>query len=68
MILQVNFLPVLASAVMATIIGALWYSPLLFGKAWLKGYPQGMFLFNPVQLSTASKNMPFLFRGMRNKI
>lgn len=30
-----NFIAVVASAVSAFIIGGLWYSPLLFGKAWM---------------------------------
>ena len=32
----INWLAVLASVVAMQAIGALWYSPLLFGKAWLK--------------------------------
>ena len=31
-----NLLAVLVSAIVGFGIGALWYSPLLFGKAWLK--------------------------------
>lgn len=31
-----NLLAVLVSAIIAMAIGALWYSPLLFGKTWMK--------------------------------
>lgn len=33
----VNYWAVLVAAVAAMIFGGLWYSPLLFGKAWMKG-------------------------------
>ena len=33
---HVNFLAVGSAAIAAWIIGALWYSPLLFGKVWQK--------------------------------
>lgn len=33
---MVNLLAVLVSGIIATLIGALWYSPLLFGKQWMK--------------------------------
>jgi hypothetical protein len=31
----INFWPVLVAAVVAFAIGALWYSPILFGKEWM---------------------------------
>jgi hypothetical protein len=34
--IQLNYVAVLLAAIAAMIIGALWYSPLLFVKAWLK--------------------------------
>ena len=34
---SVNYLAVLAGGVAYMILGALWYSPALFGKAWMKG-------------------------------
>lgn len=34
---SVNFLAVLVSAIAYMALGALWYSPALFGKAWLRG-------------------------------
>ena len=33
---DVNFLAVIISALVAFIIGGLWYSPILFGNAWMK--------------------------------
>lgn len=32
----INYLAVIVSAVASFVIGALWYSPLLFGKTWQK--------------------------------
>ncbi len=34
--LQINFLGVTVSAVLSFALGAIWYSPALFGKAWMK--------------------------------
>jgi hypothetical protein len=31
---QVNFLAIIAAAIAAFVLGGLWYSPLVFGKAW----------------------------------
>ncbi|MCF8242795.1 MAG: DUF1761 domain-containing protein [Melioribacteraceae bacterium] len=33
---QINFLAVIAAAVSSFLIGALWYSPVLFGNAWMQ--------------------------------
>lgn len=33
---SINYLAVLVSALVAFLIGGLWYSPVLFGKAWMK--------------------------------
>ncbi len=33
----INYLAVVVAAVVYMIIGALWYSPILFGKAWMAG-------------------------------
>jgi hypothetical protein len=38
MLASVRILPVLAAAAAAFVLGAVWYSPLLFGKAWLKAH------------------------------
>ena len=34
---QVNYLAVLVCTAVAMMLGALWYSPILFGNAWMKG-------------------------------
>jgi hypothetical protein len=34
--LGINYWAVIAAAVVAFVMGGLWYSPLLFGKAWVK--------------------------------
>ncbi|MBT5516322.1 DUF1761 domain-containing protein [Candidatus Peregrinibacteria bacterium] len=34
--IYVNYIVVILSAVAAMIIGSIWYSPLVFGKAWMK--------------------------------
>ena len=35
---DVNFLAVGLATVLAFVLGALWYSPLLFGKRWMAGH------------------------------
>ncbi|HBH48412.1 MAG TPA: DUF1761 domain-containing protein [Bacteroidales bacterium] len=35
-LLQVNYLAVLLAIAVNQVIGALWYSPILFGKVWMK--------------------------------
>ena len=35
---NINFLAVVVAAVATFVIGALWYSPLLFGKQWMKAH------------------------------
>lgn len=34
--IEINYLAVLVAGVAAMVLGGLWYSPLLFGKAWMK--------------------------------
>jgi hypothetical protein len=34
--MNINFLAVLAAAVSAFVIGGVWYSPILFGTAWMR--------------------------------
>jgi hypothetical protein len=34
--LQINYLAVVAAALACFLIGGLWYSPVLFGKAWMR--------------------------------
>ena len=38
MLPHIHWLPVIVSAVAVFAIGALWYSPILFGKAWVKAH------------------------------
>jgi len=33
---MINYVAVLVSAIVGFVIGGLWYSPLLFGKTWMK--------------------------------
>lgn len=35
---QINFLAVVAASVATFLVGALWYSPILFGKLWMKAH------------------------------
>ena len=35
-IVVVNYISVLVAAIASFVIGALWYSPMLFGKMWMK--------------------------------
>lgn len=35
-VLPINYLAVLAATVAQMVVGFLWYSPLLFGKTWMK--------------------------------
>jgi hypothetical protein len=35
-VLDVNWLALLAAAIAATVLGFLWYSPVLFGNTWMK--------------------------------
>lgn len=34
--MEINYLAVITGGIVAWVIGSLWYSPLLFGKAWQK--------------------------------
>ena len=38
MLPAIHWLPVIVSAVAVFAIGALWYSPVLFGRAWVKAH------------------------------
>ena len=38
MLPTIHWLPVIGSAVAVFAIGALWYSPILFGRAWVKAH------------------------------
>lgn len=34
--ITINWISVLVASIAATVIGAIWYSPILFGSAWMK--------------------------------
>jgi len=50
----INYLAVLVAAVSTFVIGALWYSPVLFGKAWMAA--SGM-----TEEKAREGNMPLVF-------
>jgi len=52
--LQINWLSVIVSAIAAFAVGSLWYSPVLFGKAW-----QVLNKFTETDMRGA--NMPLVF-------
>ena len=51
---HVNWLAVLAAAVSTFVIGGLWYSPVLFGRAWMS-------VNNLSEADLAKSNMPKIF-------
>ena len=51
---SINYLAVLVAALSTFILGGLWYSPLLFGKAWMRANN-----FNETDLQTFSKARMF---------
>lgn len=51
---SINYLAVLAAAISSFIIGGLWYSPMLFGKAWMRANN-----FSDADLQTFSKARMF---------
>ena len=51
---NINYLAVLAAAVSTFVLGGLWYSPLLFGKAWMRANS-----FTDADLQTFSKARMF---------
>ena len=34
--MEVNYLAILVATIAAAVLGMVWYSPALFGKAWMK--------------------------------
>jgi hypothetical protein len=40
--MQINYLAVLVGAILNMVIGAVWYSPLLFAKPWMKATGKSM--------------------------
>jgi hypothetical protein len=51
---KINYLAVLAAAASCFVLGGLWYSPLLFGKAWMRANN-----FNDSDVQTFSKARMF---------
>lgn len=51
---NINYLAVLAAAISTFVLGGLWYSPLLFGKAWMRANS-----FTDADLQTFSKARMF---------
>jgi hypothetical protein len=51
---NINYLAVLAAAVSTFVLGGVWYSPLLFGKAWMRANN-----FTDADLQTFSKARMF---------
>ncbi|HEY0431663.1 MAG TPA: DUF1761 domain-containing protein, partial [Pyrinomonadaceae bacterium] len=51
---SLNYLAVLVAAISTFVLGGLWYSPLLFGKAWMRANN-----FNEADLQTFSKARMF---------
>lgn len=51
---KINYLAVLVAAISTFLIGGLWYSPLLFGKAWMNANG-----FSEAELQTFSKARMF---------
>ena len=51
---SIKYVAVLAAAVSTFVLGGLWYSPLLFGKAWMRGNG-----FTDADLQTFSKARMF---------
>ena len=51
---NINYLAVLVAALSTFLLGGLWYSPLLFGKAWMRANN-----FNDADLQTFSKARMF---------
>jgi hypothetical protein len=51
---KINYLAVLAAAISCFVLGGLWYSPLLFGKTWMRANG-----FSESDLATFSKARMF---------
>jgi len=52
---DIHILGILLAVVANTVIGALWYSPLLFAKVWMKSLGK-----TPEELNTSSANTGYL--------
>ena len=50
---QINYLAVLVAALATFFLGALWYSPILFAKAWMRAHD-----YTPEKLHQMKKKPP----------
>lgn len=55
---DINLLAVVAAALSSFLLGGLWYSPVLFGRAWARG--NGM---TPEQAAAKTKHPAWVFGG-----
>ena len=58
---DINYLAVLVSAIAAMVIGALWYSPLLFGKKWMELMGVKPDMNNPEMKKKAQRGYVIMF-------
>ena len=49
---DINYLAVLIAALASYVLGALWYSPVLFGKLWMK-----LSKIDPKNMDAAKKHL-----------
>ncbi|MBI4836746.1 MAG: DUF1761 domain-containing protein [Candidatus Abawacabacteria bacterium] len=58
-LVTINYLAVLVAAIAAMVIGAVWYSPLLFGKPWMKlmGWSEAKMKEKPASAGKAMAGM-----------
>jgi hypothetical protein len=59
--ISINLWSVLVSSVAAMVVGATWYGPLLFGKAFMKA--RGMDTWTPEKRAAMTKAMPISYGG-----
>ena len=57
--IQINFISVLIATIAQFILGALWYSPILFGKTWMK--IMGGDLLSKEEISKMQKSMTLFY-------
>lgn len=60
--IEVNYIAVLVSGIVAMVLGGLWYSPLLFGKAWMKDMGWGETMPESAK-KNATKSYAIMFVG-----
>lgn len=60
---SINLIPVIVAAVINMAIGALWYSPLVFGKVWLKSIGK-----TPEDFAGGSNGMIYVFNTIASLV